>query len=69
MAFFRPRPAPLGVAFVVTAIWFGLNLRHPSPLDVLPFVWTWITLWLALSILLELWRRRGPALPIARRRG
>ena len=68
-AFIRPRPAPLGVAFLLTAVWFVLNVQHPSPLDVLPFVWTWVTLWLALSICWELWRRyAADAIPTGRRR-
>ena len=56
-ALFRPRPAPLGMAFALTAIWFLLNVQRPSPLDVLPFAWTWLTLWLAASVVHELWRR------------
>ena len=64
---FRPRPGPLGVSFAITAVWLVVNVRRPSPLDVLPFAWTWLTLWLALSVGLELWQRLRPACP--RRRG
>jgi len=53
----RLRPGPLLIALVVTSLWFVVNLRRLSPLDILPFAWTWLTLWLALSIGLELWRR------------
>jgi len=53
----RLRPGPLLIALVVTSLWFVVNLRRLSLLDILPFAWTWLTLWLALSIGLELWRR------------
>ena len=55
----RPRPGPLAVAFLITLVWFLANVRRLSPLDVLPFAWTWLTLWLACSIAFELWRRYG----------
>lgn len=67
IAFGRPRPVALGIAFALTAFWYGLNVPHPSPLDVLPFVWIWAILWLAISVVLELWRRHGPPLPTGRR--
>ena len=66
--FFRPRPAPLGIAFLLTALWFLLNVRRLSPLDLLPFAWTWVTLWLALSVAFELWRRYAATAPAGRRR-
>ena len=67
-SFFRPRPAPLGIAFLLTALWFLLNVRRLSPLDVLPFAWTWVTLWLALSVAFELWRRYAATAVLGRRR-
>jgi hypothetical protein len=54
----------LGISFLITAVWFLLNVQRPSPLDLLPFAWTWLTLWLATSVVMELWRRyagSGPA--------
>ncbi len=60
----RPMPVSLGISFLITAVWFVLNVQRPSPLDVLPFAWTWLTLWLATSVVVELWRRyagSGPA--------
>jgi hypothetical protein len=53
----QPRPGPLILAFVLTAVWFLANVRRVSPLDILPFAWTWLTLWLFLSVALDLWRR------------
>ena len=61
---FRPRFGPLAFAFALTGVWFMLNVRRLSPLDILPFAWTWLTLWLALSIGLDLWRRwLGASMP------
>ena len=54
---FAPRPAPLGITFLMTLLWFMTTLRSWSPIDALPFAWTWLTLWLAASVGLELWRR------------
>lgn len=54
---FRPRFGPLAFSFLCTLIWSALNVRRISPLDLLPFAWTWLTLWLALSIGLELWAK------------
>jgi len=53
------RPGPLVISFAITLFWFVANVRRMSPLDILPFVWTWLTLWLAFSTGLELWRRYG----------
>jgi hypothetical protein len=64
----RLQLAPLGIAFLVTSLWFVLNVRRLSPLDVLPFAWTWLTLWLALSVGFELWRRYASASVTGRRR-
>jgi hypothetical protein len=67
-ALFRPRAGPIGVAFLVTAAWFLVNVRRLSPLDILPFAWTWVTLWLALSVVFELWRRYAATTVVGRRR-
>jgi hypothetical protein len=56
-ALFRLRPLPLVASFVLVAGWFFTNVRQLSPLDVLPFAWTWLTLWVAASVVAELWRR------------
>lgn len=53
----RPRPGPLILAFLLTTVWLFANVRRISPLDVLPFAWTWLTVWLFLSVGLDLWRR------------
>jgi len=64
----RARPGPLLSALIVTVLWFVTNVRHLSLLDVLPFAWTWLTLWLVLSVALELWRRHvQPPRPPQRR--
>ena len=62
----RPRPAPLGLAFVLSAVWFIANVRRVTALDVLPFAWMVLTLWLALSIAFDLGGRY--AAPLRRRR-
>ena len=64
----RPRVAPLGVALLLTAAWFLANVRRLSPLDILPFAWTWVTLWLALSVAFELWCRYAGTAVVGRRR-
>ena len=64
----RPRAAPVGIAFLLTTLWFLLNVRRLSPLDVLPFAWTWLTLWLATSVVFELWRRYAGTAVVRRRR-
>jgi hypothetical protein len=53
------RPGPLLISFAITVFWFLANVRRMSPLDILPFAWTWLTLWLVFSTGLELWRRYG----------
>lgn len=55
--FFRIRPAPLLASLVLAAAWFLTSVRQLSPLDVLPFAWTWLTLWVTASVVAELWRR------------
>jgi hypothetical protein len=52
-----PRPALLALTFLITLLWFMANLRQWSPLDALPFGWTWLTLWLVVSVGQELCRR------------
>jgi hypothetical protein len=54
---FRPRLGLVGIAFLLTLSWFVFNLRRPAPLDVLPFIWMWLTLWLALSVAVDLYGR------------
>lgn len=59
-----PRRAPL-LALGLACVWLVANVRHPSPIDVLPFVWVWLTLWLTLSILhtLARWSLRALGRP------
>jgi hypothetical protein len=47
----------VGIAFLLTLTWFVVNLRRAAPLDVLPFIWMWLTLWLALSVAADLYGR------------
>jgi hypothetical protein len=47
----------MGAALIVASIWALTSLRSVTPLDVLPFAWMWLTLWICFSIVAELWRR------------
>jgi hypothetical protein len=53
------RLAPAGVALLLTLALYLHNVQGRSLLDALPLAWTWLTLWLALSVGLELWSRYG----------
>lgn len=64
---FRPRLGLLGPAFALSVVWLVANVRQVSPLDVLPFAWTWLTLWLLFSLGAELWDRYAPSRPPRRR--
>ena len=44
-----PRVAIPGVALLLTTAWFVVNVPHLSLLDLLPFAWTWLTVWLVLG--------------------
>jgi hypothetical protein len=53
----RARPWPFAISFGLALAWLLVNVRRVSPLDVLPLIWTWLTLWIVISLLLELWKR------------
>jgi hypothetical protein len=44
-----PRVALPGVALILTTGWFVANVPRLSMLDLLPFAWTWFTVWLVLA--------------------
>lgn len=52
---------------LVTIGGYLLNVQGKSPLDLLPLAWTWLTVWLALSVGQELWGRWWATRPARRR--
>jgi hypothetical protein len=51
------RLALQGIALALTSAWFVVNVPHLSLLDLLPFAWTWLTLWLVLAACHLAWKR------------
>jgi hypothetical protein len=51
------RLALQGIALVLTSAWFVVNVPHLSLLDLLPFAWTWLTVWLLLAACRLAWLR------------
>jgi hypothetical protein len=45
-----PRVALPGAALLLTTLWFVVNVPRLSLLDILPFAWTWLMVWLALAV-------------------
>jgi len=43
------RVAIPGIALLLTTAWFIVNVPHLSLLDLLPFTWTWLMVWLLLA--------------------
>jgi hypothetical protein len=58
----HPRLWPSLAALVITTVGYLSNVQGKSLLDVLPFAWTWLTVWLALTVVAELWSRYGRGL-------
>jgi hypothetical protein len=58
----HPRLRPALAALVITTVGYLSNVQGKSPLDILPFAWTWLTVWLALTVAAEVWARYGRGL-------